>query len=95
MYANMLKINREQGWYMVLTYEKGQKLQKLRFRSLSLNEIDGLYDKKELMQIAENIFQKRVKEILKRNHKKKIYRNDPCPCGSGKKYKMCCGRYKR
>jgi len=24
--------------------------------------------------------------------KKKIGRNDPCPCGSGKKYKKCCGR---
>ena len=22
----------------------------------------------------------------------KIGRNDPCPCGSGKKYKNCCGR---
>ncbi|MDD5020908.1 MAG: SEC-C metal-binding domain-containing protein, partial [Endomicrobiaceae bacterium] len=22
---------------------------------------------------------------------KKIGRNDPCPCGSGKKYKKCCG----
>ena len=22
----------------------------------------------------------------------KIGRNDPCPCGSGKKYKQCCGR---
>lgn len=26
--------------------------------------------------------------------KKKIYPNDPCPCGSGKKYKNCCGRKK-
>ena len=25
-------------------------------------------------------------------HVKKIGRNDPCPCGSGKKYKNCCGR---
>ncbi len=25
---------------------------------------------------------------------KKIGRNDPCPCGSGKKYKQCCGRKK-
>lgn len=25
---------------------------------------------------------------------KKIYPNDPCPCGSGKKYKNCCGRKK-
>lgn len=24
----------------------------------------------------------------------KIYPNDPCPCGSGKKYKKCCGRAK-
>ena len=24
----------------------------------------------------------------------KIYPNDPCPCGSGKKYKQCCGRKK-
>ena len=24
---------------------------------------------------------------------KKIGRNDPCPCGSGKKYKKCCGRF--
>lgn len=25
-----------------------------------------------------------------REHKEKIGRNDPCPCGSGKKYKNCC-----
>jgi preprotein translocase subunit SecA len=23
---------------------------------------------------------------------KKVKRNDPCPCGSGKKYKQCCGK---
>jgi len=23
---------------------------------------------------------------------KRVGRNDPCPCGSGKKYKHCCGR---
>ncbi|MDR1651603.1 MAG: preprotein translocase subunit SecA [Synergistaceae bacterium] len=26
------------------------------------------------------------------HHGKKVGRNDPCPCGSGKKYKHCCGR---
>ncbi|MGC8719735.1 MAG: SEC-C metal-binding domain-containing protein [Thermodesulforhabdaceae bacterium] len=25
-------------------------------------------------------------------NKQKVGRNDPCPCGSGKKYKKCCGR---
>jgi preprotein translocase subunit SecA len=24
--------------------------------------------------------------------KTKVGRNDPCPCGSGRKYKKCCGR---
>jgi preprotein translocase subunit SecA len=35
------------------------------------------------------------KEHLKSKPKKndsKIGRNDPCPCGSGKKYKQCCGK---
>ena len=27
-----------------------------------------------------------------KREKAKIYPNDPCPCGSGKKYKQCCGR---
>ena len=28
----------------------------------------------------------------KKRADKKVYPNDPCPCGSGKKYKQCCGR---
>ncbi|MCI8375619.1 MAG: preprotein translocase subunit SecA [Lachnospiraceae bacterium] len=28
----------------------------------------------------------------KKRESEKIYPNDPCPCGSGKKYKQCCGR---
>ncbi|MEZ3485641.1 MAG: preprotein translocase subunit SecA [Lachnospiraceae bacterium] len=28
----------------------------------------------------------------KKRVEKKVYPNDPCPCGSGKKYKQCCGR---
>lgn len=32
----------------------------------------------------------RVQEPIRRE--KRVGRNDPCPCGSGKKYKMCCGR---
>ena len=30
----------------------------------------------------------------KKRAEKKVYPNDPCPCGSGKKYKQCCGRKK-
>ncbi len=32
-----------------------------------------------------------AKAPVKRNDNK-VYPNDPCPCGSGKKYKQCCGR---
>ena len=28
----------------------------------------------------------------KKRMEEKVYPNDPCPCGSGKKYKQCCGR---
>ena len=28
----------------------------------------------------------------KKREVQKVYPNDPCPCGSGKKYKQCCGR---
>jgi len=46
------------------------------------------------------IEQKQNEANLKFNHsdnseevmEKKIARNDPCPCGSGKKYKQCCGK---
>ncbi|MCC8141534.1 MAG: SEC-C domain-containing protein [Lachnospiraceae bacterium] len=37
------------------------------------------------------IEQKKSGTVVK---EKKIYPNDPCPCGSGKKYKKCCGRNK-
>ena len=31
-------------------------------------------------------------QITYRREEPKIGRNDPCPCGSGKKYKNCCGK---
>ena len=48
----------------------------------------------------ENIFDEDTRKRLYREQKqsgtirkeKKIGRNDPCPCGSGKKYKKCCGK---
>ena len=33
--------------------------------------------------------QKKSGTVIK---EKKVGRNDPCPCGSGKKYKFCCGK---
>jgi preprotein translocase subunit SecA len=33
-----------------------------------------------------------MKKTAEKVEGKKIGRNDPCPCGSGKKYKHCCGK---
>ena len=30
-------------------------------------------------------------QVLKKAARPKVGRNDPCPCGSGKKHKKCCG----
>ena len=41
--------------------------------------------------IGTNKDESAAKAPKKREHAK-VYPNDPCPCGSGKKYKQCCGR---
>ena len=54
----------------------------------------------ELPQWGSILSEERRKELYKeqkasgtvRRQTKKIYPNDPCPCGSGKKYKKCCGK---
>lgn len=57
---------------------------------------DWLY---ELPQWKEIYSEEKLKELYLEQKKSgtiikpdKIYPNDPCPCGSGKKYKKCCGR---
>jgi len=55
-------------------------------------EIKQNLERKEVMKgkAVEN----RTDETAKKNPKrvKKVGRNELCPCGSGKKYKQCCGK---
>ena len=68
----------------------------LLYKNMIDAKADWLY---ELPQ-WDKIFDAETKKRLYREQKqsgtvrkaKKIGRNDPCPCGSGKKYKKCCGR---
>lgn len=48
------------------------------------NESDGSYMKEDDTIFSEKVTQEPVRS-------EKISRNEPCPCGSGKKYKKCCG----
>lgn len=48
---------------------------------------------KKLMEFVRAIKEQRVIFSAHTTYKtsnKKVYRNDKCPCGSGKKYKVCC-----
>ncbi len=53
----------------------------------NLPQWNSIFDEEK--QKALYLEQKKSGTIVKG---KKIGRNDPCPCGSGKKYKKCCGR---
>ncbi len=48
----------------------------------------------ERKQVAEGVAENRETHEVKKTPKKsnKVGRNDPCPCGSGRKYKQCCGK---
>lgn len=54
----------------------------------------GEYKKTRKMRIIEEKAKKKPSQILTSfiTPTKKVGRNEPCPCGSGKKYKHCCGR---
>ena len=53
----------------------------------NLEEWDSIFDEEKRKELYKE--QKRSGTIVK---EVKVYPNDPCPCGSGKKYKKCCGR---
>ena len=68
----------------------------LLYKNMVDARADWLYE----LPAWENIFtEEKRKELYLEQKKsgtivkgKKVGRNDPCPCGSGKKYKYCCGR---
>ena len=52
-----------------------------------LEEWDAIYDEATRAELYKR--QKSSTTIIKGD---RVYPNDPCPCGSGKKYKKCCGK---
>ena len=52
-----------------------------------LEEWDTIFDKDKQKELYKE--QKASTTVVKET---KVYPNDPCPCGSGKKYKKCCGK---
>ena len=65
------------------------------FFYLASSTIESMKKDKKFVDVKEHVqfnfnFQKEKKKAPKRI--KKIGRNESCPCGSGKKYKQCCGK---
>ena len=68
----------------------------LLYKNMVAAGADWLYELEEW----NDIFDEETRKALYKEQKSsttivkgdKIYPNDPCPCGSGKKYKKCCGR---
>ena len=68
----------------------------LLYKNMVAAGADWLYD----LPQWEDIFDEETRKALYKEQKSsttivkpdKIYPNDPCPCGSGKKYKKCCGK---
>lgn len=77
------------------TLELNIDLEKLYFNMLDakadylyeLPQWDGIFSDEKRKEIQKSW--RSSKTIVNEN---KVGRNDPCPCGSGKKYKKCCGK---
>ena len=53
-----------------------------------LPEWEAIYDE----DTRKALYKEQQRSTTVVNEGAKVYPNDPCPCGSGKKYKKCCGR---
>lgn len=66
------------------------------YKNMVAAKADWLYNLPQWNDIYTEEERKRLykeqKESTTIRKEKKIGRNDPCPCGSGKKYKKCCGK---
>lgn len=70
----------------------------LLYKNMVAADADWLYNLEEWNDIFDEETRKELYKEQKRSttvvKEAKIYPNDPCPCGSGKKYKKCCGKNK-
>ena len=68
----------------------------LLYKNMVAAEADWLYNLEEWNKIFDEDTKKRLYKEQKNSttvvKDAKVYPNDPCPCGSGKKYKKCCGK---
>ena len=57
-------------------------------------QVEQKVEREQVAKISGTNKDESAQNAPKRRAAAKVYPNDPCPCGSGKKYKQCCGRVK-
>ena len=61
-------------------------------RTLCHVKIEQKVEREQVAKVTGTNKDESTARAPKKRADKKVYPNDPCPCGSGKKYKQCCGR---
>ena len=55
-------------------------------------QVEQKVEREQVAKVTGTNKDETAKTATKKRTEAKVYPNDPCPCGSGKKYKQCCGR---
>ncbi len=55
-------------------------------------QVEQKVEREQVAKVTGTNKDETVQNAPKKREHAKVYPNDPCPCGSGKKYKQCCGR---
>ena len=72
--------------------EMSRAIQKDTVKLLFNVRIEQKVEREEVAKVTGTNKDDSLAKAPVRRENKKVYPNDPCPCGSGKKYKQCCGR---
>ena len=67
-------------------------IQEETIRLLYHIKVEQKVEREEVAKVTGTNKDDSTQRVPKTRETKKVYPNDPCPCGSGKKYKQCCGR---
>jgi len=89
-----LKINEEIGSYLMKgkLVVDGKELEEARVVTTDISRTKTTREDRAARAAAEGVSQRSKPETIKREQPK-VGRNEPCPCGSGKKYKQCHGKH--
>lgn len=95
IYSNMLDRKQKTCWAIYIDIDNNAQIRHVCIEKIRDSQyVSEGFTNDEIFQYAQDVKARRKAhgKSLPPVHKKKTYPNDLCPCGSGKKYKKCCGK---